>query len=177
MSKDGGGKAIRQHLPNIMRTCYFIKSLPLIIGEGCVFRINFVVLFLEDREGDHIDVGIEDGPYLASVALHETGSCPVYANHLDSITRPKPIHIAVVSEDGNCCWSLSLHHILRQFLEFYILLICKRAQIVLNLHALFSFACDAKPRLAHPCILEIDFGVMSAMNAGEERSFHLGKDF
>ena len=113
----------------------------------------------------------------ALIAVRSERLGPVDADQLHPVPRPHAVHVGVVADHRQAGSTLPLGHQLRQFLDLYVLLIRKRAEVMHNLHGLLAEADSAHLRLLHLGVEQRHCDFVAAVFALEPGSLHLWVDF
>jgi hypothetical protein len=127
MSVDGRGKAVHEVVDDRVSASHPHKLIFLIVIEVHSALLSFESVFLQNSEGNQIDVSIEYGLEIAFDPLHFDRLSSINSDYLHSITWPDAIHIVIVADDSQGVRSLAFRHELGQFLEFDVLFVCKLA--------------------------------------------------
>lgn len=173
-------KALNKPVDYIFIISHLQKFELLVITElSCICPWTcFESVFLQNIEGNHIQIGWKHRFYYIFRFLSLVGLCTINSNYLNSITWAYCIYITVIRNDRNWAGCLSFGDLFWELLEFYKLFISESAKIVNDLKRILCMAPTALCRLLNFCIVKWNLHLMSTRKicASKERTLHLWKD-
>ena len=172
MAIDRRSKAVDKVANDRLSWCHLMELISFIVIELKVLFCPESALFKHSKR-NQIYVGIEDRFDISLYPLNFYWLCSVDSHYFHSISRSDSVHIVIIADNSEWVGSLSLRHILWQFLKFNVLFVCELTEVVDQFEGIFVFAVIAVGRLLYSWVLKNNVSLLIAVRTFEMSCFHL----